>query len=253
MSTRSNEHLTRPRWIWSGLLIAIVGTVVTGFGVDDASWTWSLIGAGVLLLGGGVAIAGGVMYDVHTTAPQQELAAIRRGGISPGLAAGSTRSTPRSRRHARDAERRLDALEQATTHAPRPYPKGPAAIVMLVIAAILLVSQWELYPTEFPGQANANRSLGCAIILAMCGLRILLSQPETTHRISAGLAALAGLTLLLNGLLAAHDLTAAAGTECVCGALVLTAGLVVAAHQPAARRAPHGGSPGSTSQYESER
>jgi len=233
-STRAREHLTRPRWIWSGLLIAIVGTITTGFGIDDASWTWSLIGTGLLLLGSGVAIAGGVMYDVHTTAPQREFTALRRGGTRPGVAPGSTSSTPRSRHRVREDERRLDGLEQATIQAARPYPIGPAGSVMLVVAGFLLVSQWELYPTGLPGQTNANRSLGCAIILALCGLRIVLGQPGQIHRVSAGLAGLAGLALLLNGLLAAHDRAATAGAESLCGALVLGAAIVVAAHDPAA-------------------
>jgi hypothetical protein len=252
MSTRSNEHLTRPRWIWSGLLIAVIGTITIGFGLDDTSWTWSLIGAGLLLAGGGVAIAGGVIYDVHTTAPEQELAAIRRGGTHPGLAPGNRRSTPRSRQHARDTERRLDSLEQATTRTPRPYPTGPAAVLMLVVAAVLLVSQWELYPTELPGQTNANRALGCAIIVALCGLRILLGQPGATHRISAALAGLAGLALLLNGLLAAHDRAAAAGAESICGALVDLAALVVAAHEPAETDPRKNRSPASATRSEGE-
>ncbi|GAA3836832.1 hypothetical protein [Nocardioides panacisoli] len=242
MSSHARQHLTRPRWIWSGLLLAIIGTITAGFGVDNGSWTWSLIGTGLLVLGSAVAIAGGVIYDVHTSAPRGELTAILRGGIRPGVAPGGTGSTPGSRRRAREAERRLDALEKATIQTPRPYPIGPAALAMLLIALFLLVSQWELYPTEFPGQSNANRALACAIVFALCGFRILLGQPGQAHRISAALAGLSGVALLLNGLLAAHDRTAAAGAEAICGAVAVGAALLVAAHQPATNGGDHPGS-----------
>jgi hypothetical protein len=229
---RHHRPLTRPRWIWGGLLIAIAGMIVTGVGVAATSWTWSLIGAGTLLAGVGLAHAGGVLHDTHSGPPAEELKHVLQGGTRPGVAAGQTRSTPASRRHARAVEARLDQLEAATAAAPRPYPVKPPAVILMLIALFLLVSQWELYPLEFPGQTNANRALGCAILFAACGLRIGFAQPLRRRRPSAGLAGIGGLALLCNGLLSPHDRSIMAVLESLCGLLAFLCAGVVFAYRP---------------------
>lgn len=225
--------VVRPRWIWIGLLAAVVGMVVAGLGVTWLSWPWSLAGALVLLSGIALALAGGVMYDAHVAPPSQELHQVLEGGVQDGLSWHETSATPTSRRRARQLEHRLDALEAATRQAPRPYPVRPAAVALIVVAVFLLVAQWELYPTETPGQTNANRALGCAIVIAVCGLRVAVGQPHRPRRSWAAVAAVAGLLLLLNGLLSPHERFATALAECVCGGIVLLSAAVVFAYRPA--------------------
>ncbi|MEZ0580553.1 hypothetical protein [Nocardioides sp. MH1] len=229
---RHHWPFTRPRWIWGGLLTAIAGMIVAGVGVAATSWIWSLVGAGTLLAGVGLAFAGGVLYDAHSGPPTEELKHVLQGGTRAGVAAGQTRSTPGSRRRARAVEARLDQLEAATAAAPRPYPVKPPAVILMLIALFLLVSQWELYPLEFPGQTNANRALGCAILFAACGLRIRFAQPLRRRRPSAGLAGVAGLALLCNGLLSPHDRLIMAVLESLCGLLAVLCAGVVFAYRP---------------------
>ena len=232
MSDRRRNRTVRPGWVWSGLLTAIAGTVVIGVGVILLSWTWSLIGTGVLLAGAGISLAGGVMYDVHSTSPAVEISQVVDGDVHEGVAPGETRSTPESRQRAHELDRRLDTLERAVMQAPRPVPDGPAAVTMLLVAVFLLVCQWALYPTGLPGQTNANRALGCAIVLGLCGLRVLTSQPRQRHLVAGSLAGLASLTLLVNGLLAPHDRTVVAVAEGVCGALSVVSSAILLSRQP---------------------
>lgn len=233
MKIRHGQPLTRPRMIWTGLLTGVVGMVLAGVGVAVLSWTWSLIGAGLLLVGITVAIGNGILYDAHTGPPTGEVNDILQGGTRHGIAPRQERSTERSRLKAIEVEDRLDNLKTSTMQAPRPSPARPAGIVLVVVAAFLFVSQWTLYPPELPGQTNALRALGCAIVLAACGLRIALGRPHRSHRPSAAIAGVAGLLLLFNGFLSAHDSPVTPVTECICGSLVLvSAAIVLACRRP---------------------
>ena len=211
----------------------IAGTVVVGVGVAVASWSWSIVGLVVMALGAGAALRGGILYDARTSgAVQGEIRDVVEGNVHPGVVPGDTVSTPASRQRSRELDHRREALERATIQAPRPSMVQPAAGLLLLVALFLLVSQWELYPIGLPGQSNATRSLGCAIVLALAGLRIVTAQPDQRLRISSGLAALAGLLLILNGSLAQHDRLATAVAEVVCGALSCVAAAVVFTHHP---------------------
>jgi hypothetical protein len=216
-----------------GVLIA--GTCIAGYGVDVLSWWWSLAGVVVMAIGGSTALAAGVLHDVQGAGGvRAELRDLREGNVHQGVVAGETRSTPAARRTSLELDRRRVALEQAARVAPRPAPVRPAAGTLLLIALFLVVSQWELYPIGIPGQDNAMRSLGCAIVLGLTGLRVLTAVPGQRHRISAGLAALAGLLLLLNGLLASHDRLSTGVAEVICGVLAVVAAAVTSSHETAA-------------------
>lgn len=110
--------------------------------------------------------------------------------------------------------------------APRPGPTRPAGWLLVLIAVFLIVAQWELYPLERPGQTNALRALGAAILVAMAGMRLItaVSRPP---RIAALVSVGAGLALLVNAVLAEHDVDATAAAEGVCGALAIVAGAAV--------------------------
>ena len=233
------KHLVRPRWVWGGTFLLVTGTVVIGVGVDLTNWPWSIIGMVLLALGAVVAARGGLMNDFHTHgSARTEMRNVVEGNVRPGLAPGTDLSTPESREKSRELDHRREALEQAAVEAPRPAMVRPAAGILLLIALLLLVSQWELYPIGIPGQTNANRSLGCAIVLGLAGLRILTSQPDQRVRVSSALAALAGLSLILNGLLARHDRLSTAVAEGCCGALSWAAAAVVVVHEPIPPRQP---------------
>lgn len=248
----AHAHLVRPRWVWGGTFLLCAGAAVVGIGVIRTSWAWSIAGIALLTLGAVAALRGGILYDVHGSgAARSELSDVIGGNVHPGIAAGDTTSTPRSRRKSRELDHRRQALERAAIEAPRPSMVRPAAALLLLVAVFLLVSQRELYPTELRGQTNTGRSLGCVIVLALAGLRILTAQPGHRLRISSGLAALAGVLLILNGLLARHDRFATAVAEVICGALAFFAAAVVFTHEPQPPRRP--GSCGSAAHAEKER
>ena len=63
-------HTVRPRWTWIGLAVMLAGLVLVAIGVIATTWAWAVPGLVLLAVGGGVALYGGLFYDV-------------RGGSSP--------------------------------------------------------------------------------------------------------------------------------------------------------------------------
>lgn len=228
---RTSHRPVRPRWVWAGTSVLVAGTCIAAYGVDVLSWRWCLAGAAVMVTGGGTALASGVLRDVQGAGGvRAELRDVRAGNVHQGVAR-RTPPTPAARSRSRELDRRRVALEQAARAAPRPALVRPAAGALLLVTLFLVVSQWELYPIGIPGQDNAGRSLGCAIVWGLAALRVLTAEPGQTHRLSAGLAALAGLFLLLNGLLASHDRLSTEVAEVVCGALAVVAAAVTSTRE----------------------
>lgn len=131
------------------------------------------------------------------------------------------RSTPRAHVRAQTFADRLRALR--SRGADGPGSVRWAGALLLLACAVLVVSQWRLYPPEDPGQANALRALGCAVVLGLVGVRLCTAQPGPTHRVAAALAALAGVALLASALLATHERTGPVVVEVLAAALALVA------------------------------
>lgn len=113
-----------------------------------------------------------------------------------------------------------------------------AGALLLLACAVLEVSQWRLYPMEDPGQVKALRALGCAIVLGLVGVRFCTAQPGSAHRVASALAALGGLLLLANALLATHERTGPVVVELLAGALALLAAAGTAVVEPLRARRP---------------
>ena len=58
-------HTVRPRWTWFALAVLIAGLVVVAVGDLQHSWTLIVVGAAMLVVGGGFALYGGLFYDVQ--------------------------------------------------------------------------------------------------------------------------------------------------------------------------------------------
>jgi hypothetical protein len=58
-------HTVRPRWTWIGLLVMLVGLVLVAVGISLTTWAWAIPGLVLFAVGGGVALYGGLMYDVQ--------------------------------------------------------------------------------------------------------------------------------------------------------------------------------------------
>jgi hypothetical protein len=223
----SDRHLVRPRRVWIGTLLAILGLVVVSVGLVLLSWPWSLTGTVIALGGAVVAWRGGILYDVHSSGVRSELGEVVHGTVREGVAPGETvHASPEARSRTVQVERRRRGLERAAMVAPRPGPTRPAGWVLLLIAIFLMVAQWELYPLERPGQTNAVRALGAAILFAIAGMRMASSQGRPP-RVAALVSITVGLALLLNAVLAQHDVGSTAASEGVCGAVACLAGIVV--------------------------
>lgn len=215
----NRDHLVRPRWVWSGLILAILGACMLAFWFATWQPSTCVAGAVLLLLGSGVAVRGGILYDTHGARPVTgEVDEVRHADVHRGTAPGDMVTDARLQAEARAWSRQTDELLRASREAQRPAWDRLGAILLLSGAGFLLAAQ-GLYPHTQTGQNNATRSLLLGVVIALTGLRVLLaSRPG---RAAPGVAALAGLGLILGAVLADHDRPATVAVEIIVGAVVL--------------------------------
>ncbi len=223
MSNPTTEHSTetrtvRPRWVWAGLALAVLGLVVVAAGVVELSWAWVVPGLVLLAAGGGIAVRGGVLADSRTGSVAQEAHEVERGGTRQGSAPGADVDDDRAEAVSRQADATRRELLEAAQHSGRPNLAPLGSGLTLLVAAWLVVAQWTVYPTGSVPQANALRDLGVGIVAALAGLRVAVAGPRLAA--SAVLAA-CGAALVLFGLLMPHVSTGVRVQEVACGALLL--------------------------------
>ena len=228
------DHLVRPRWVWGGLLLAVVGAGTLSWGVVSLSWASSLVGAALLLLGAGAGLRGGVLYDaVPTLAARHQLRQAVDGDVHPGIAPGDTLATPAARQDALATNQALHAREAAAQHQGEVHWAPVAGWLLLLLGAVLTVSQWELVAPTATGRGNSLRDTAVAIVLGLAGLRIAVVPGR--HRIATGLTGLAGIGLILAALLADHDHQSLAVVEAAGGCVAALCSLAAAASPSAGR------------------
>jgi len=219
-----SRRRVRPRLVWGGTLVAVLGCCAAAVGGVVTSWTWTLAGGALLVAGATAAYRGGVMRDT-SSGVRPELAHLIHGEDRQGVAPGDMVTSPQAVTTARRVDRRRRRLERAAATAPRRFPVRPTGGALVVVTITLLISQWELYPLELPGQSNATRALGCAIVVGIAGMRIIEAGAGPRFTISIAATAAAGILLALNGAVADHAQTATAAVEITCGlACLLCAG-----------------------------
>ena len=226
----SGEHLVRPRWVWGGLGVLLVGAALLALWI--ATW-WApagIAGAAAFTLGAGAAAYGGILYDTHGgRAATQEIDDVRTKHQHRGTAPGDMVRDERLRDEARATTRMTEALIREAEHAPRPAFDTLAAALLLASAVCLVLMQ-GFYPHSHTGQDNALRSLLLAVVIAWCALRLLLAQRP--GRAPSLIAALCGVALILFATLTDHDRDATVALEIVVGAWVLVMGLLSLDHAP---------------------
>ena len=232
--TTTSLHRVRPRWVWGGLLVAVLGLLGISAGVVELSWDWVVPGVVLLLAGAAGAAYGGVLSDSRTGHPADELAEVRRGGTREGAAPGAEVHARRAEEVSRTADATRRELLEAAHRVGRPNLSPVGAGLALLTCGWLLVAQWTLYPMSVVGQAGALRDLGVTIVVGLAALRVAVAGPR---RLACAVVVVGGLVLALLGLLAAHRSTGVRVDEVVCGVVLLAAG-VLGADRGGLRRAP---------------
>ena len=230
---RDPSRRVRPRLVWGGTLAALIGCSIATVGGVMTSWTWTGSGAAVLVVGAAAALRGGIMRDTSSGGVRSELAHLIHGEDRQGVAPGDMVTHPRAVATSRHVDRRRRRLERAAATAPLRVPVRPIGGALMMVTIVLLVSQWELYPLELPGQSNATRALGCAIVIGLAGIRIIEGGAPPPHTVSVVATVVAGSLLTVNGAFADHARTATVAVEVVCGlfCVICAGGLAVRTHR----------------------
>lgn len=228
----TSTRQVRPRWVWAGLALAVLGLMVLTAGLIELSWTWVVPGLALLGVGLTVSAYGGVLSDSRTGHPGQELSEVEHGEAHQGASPGAMVHA----RHAEEASRRADATRQellaASRQVGRPNLSPVGSGLVLLTCAWLTVAQWSIYPMSLVGQNNALRDLGVALVVALAALRAAVAGPRAA---AAAVMVAGGVALLLFGDLMPHHSGTVRWNELLCGLLVVT-GAVMAADRGGLRR-----------------
>lgn len=221
-TTTTERHRVRPRWVWSGLLLILVGLVVLALGLVGRSLVWSLVGPVVAAVGGFLTWRGGVMYDVHGSRPlRQEATELVHDDVHEGRSPTERMSHETAEQIARgNDERRRELLARVESDDfPSLAPVG--VVVLLLMAVWLFVSQFVLaYPFTATGQSNALRDTGFAIVIGLCGLWMRQLGPRP---VATGLCLLCGVLLVVFALTQSHAAGRTEWNEILTGAVVIGA------------------------------
>ena len=210
----------RPRAVWGGLLVAVLGLCVVGAGISALSWTWSALGVLALAVGGGLMWRGGVMHDAHATKPvDHELRDVREGGTQEGVSAEQELGSDAARRRAAFVTEQTRALLASRTHAPAPPLRPIGVTALLVLGVWLLIAQYALgYPFTVLGQNSALRDLGPGLVVLLAAFWLRQCGPS---RVATALCLLSGVALLVFGFAVAHDAVRVQWNEILSGLLVM--------------------------------
>ena len=218
------KRTVRPRWVWSGVGLAVLGAVVIGVGVAVSSWTVAIVGIVVLAVGALVGWRGGALYDATGAfALDEEMHDVKEGNEREGTKPGDQVRDPEAHRESRRADRTRRLTTARTMRAPRPGLSTLGAILLLLGAAFVLATQGA-YPHSHTGQINAERDLGMAVVTGLVGLLVLLSSRR--HPVGAVLALLCAVGMAVQAWLAPHDGTTTIGFETAVAVLYLLGGLM---------------------------
>jgi hypothetical protein len=218
------KRVVRPRWVWIGIGLGILGAVVIGFGVAVSSWPLAIVGIVLLLVGAGIGWRGGALYDATGVFElDQEMHDVKEGNTREGTKPGDQVRDPDAHRESRRADRTRQATTGGTLRARRPGLSMLGAILLLVGAAFVLATHGT-YPHSHTGQLNAERDLGMAVVVGWVGLLVLLSPRR--HPVGAALALLCAVGMVLQAWLAPHDETTTVGFEIAVAVAYVLGGLM---------------------------
>lgn len=208
---KQRKHLVRPRYVWGGLAVGVLGMVIIGFGDGLSSWPIAIVGIVLLVVGGLVGWRGGALYDARSGfSLESEMKDVKEGNVHGGTKAGDEVHGALAHRESAEADRTRQLTTSATLQAQRPGLSVLGAILLVGGAAFVLATQ-GMYPHTHTGQGNGLRDLALAVLGGLVGLLVLLSPRR--HPIGAAIALICAVGLVLQAWLAPHDADRTIGFE----------------------------------------
>jgi hypothetical protein len=228
------EHSVHPRWVWSGVAVAIAGMVLAGVEMMIGTTTWTLAGAAVIVTGLVVAWRGGIMYSVHANKSlHQEVSEVVHGDVHEGIS-----PSDQGHRHATSPDKEPQGHQRVQwPSAPTPTPAlAPLGVIgLLVLACWLLVGRWIVsYPKTAHGYTNGEYDLAFAIILALSAIWMRQIGP---NKVMTGVSGLCGILLITLAFALPHDASGVEWNEVVVGILVVLCARVTLDVEPHGHRA----------------
>lgn len=212
--------LVRPRAVWGGIALALLGLVLISLGIIFLR-PW-VVGGGCVTAGMGLVIAwrGGVLFDTRgEESPHDEVQELLHGGEHLGVSPDARAVGSQVEATAAERTQRKEYLLARSQEASPPSLRVLAAFGLVVLGAWLFLDQWFLnYPFTVTGQNSALRDVGFAVVLVLCALRLRMRTPS---KLAASLVVLSGVMLLLAAVLLPHDSGLVRGNEVVAAVLVL--------------------------------
>ena len=217
----------RPRLMWVGVAIALLAMLGIGWAMIVHSGVGEIVGVVALVVGGLLAWRGGVLNDVQSSQPMsQEVEAAVHGGTHSGVEAGDQVHDPEAQARAVETTERKHALLRSRVEASGPPLRPVATLGLLLLGAWLFIGTFVLpYYYTVTGVNSVERALGGAIVVTLCALWLRHVGPNL---MAAGLAALAGILLVLAAFYAPHSSVVVNFQEAGSGSLVVLAAALTA-------------------------
>jgi hypothetical protein len=214
--------------VWTGVLLAVVGTTVVGAGIIVPWLVASVVGVVLLGIGTFLGAKGGGLYDARPEfEAHDDIRDAVHGRTHEGVAPGDMVQDEEARRDAARTTAMVDRLESTRpeTHEEMATPMG---VLLLLVAVALLVAQGTLTAHTTNGMTVSLNLTYIAIALGLVGFRI--ATVPGPHQIAVTVAVVAGLGTVLQGAIDrtagySTDRTAIVAIQIACGAVIVLAAL----------------------------
>jgi hypothetical protein len=234
MSRRNGGPPDRPartvhaRMVWSGVVLAVAGTIAIGAGIIVPLLVVSVAGVVLLAIGTFLGAKGGGLYDARPEfEAHEDIKDALHGREHQGVAPGDMVEDDEVRR---DAARTTAVVERTESRRPAAHEEmaTPMGVLMLLVAAALLVAQGTLTAHTPNGMMVSLNLTYIAIVLGLVGFRI--ATVPGPHQIAVTVAIVAGLGLVLQGAIDrtagySTDRAAIVAIQVICGVVIVLAAL----------------------------
>jgi hypothetical protein len=188
--TEQRGPVVRPRTVWGGLGLGLLGAALIGLGIVLGSAPVAVGGCVALAAGAALAYRGGLASETRGRPSIEEAV---KGDTHHGRRPSSRIEDEELQRKAAARSRRTDRI-LAKTHGGSPPPLAPLGAALLVAtAALLIFAVMSLYPRDALTPTRVDGAIGTVLMLA--AFRILTARSAAL--VSASLAMFVGLVLMV--------------------------------------------------------